>query len=233
MIYNHRTSPIDVVFFVSDSTYWSVDNNGGMEDLSLNGTTDHTVGEVFAINYSPHGVYRDSVMVTISCSSPYSQTTTFWIYAIDPQYKPHDYSPEILVPDFAATFGDTVCGSATILDTTSQPITITSITKSSQSGWSLSGLPSLPMTLASGDSVNFSLCFSGGNYPSSDVGITVAYTDSSGLTGTVLGVSYAQYTGSCIQSLRPYNDTLKMDEVINGGYVEASESFIMHIPIRR
>jgi hypothetical protein len=58
--------------------------------------------------------------------------------------------------------------------------------------------------------------------------ITVSYSDTSGLTGSVEGTAYGAVYGSCLESLRSNSDSLKLDEVIYGGYVEATESFIIH-----
>jgi hypothetical protein len=232
-IYNHRDVPIDVLIILSDSSHWDVDGNGGSETLSLDAANDHTYGRTFQITYTPHGVYHDSVMVTMSCSSPHSQTTTFWIYVTDPMYAPHYYAPIILGPNLGANIGDNVCGTVTIFnpDSNAQPITLTAITPASNSYWSWSGLPSLPLTLQPGDSTTFTMCFAPGESYNGQYHpdmITVSYSDTSGLTGSVEGTAYGAVYGSCLESLRSNSDSLKLDEVIYGGYVEATESFIIH-----
>jgi hypothetical protein len=232
-IRNHRDVGIDVLIILSDSSHWDVDGNGGSETFSLNATSDRTGGRTFQIYYTPHGVYRDSVMVTMSCSSPHSQTTTFWIYITDPLYAPHYYAPIILGPNLGANIGDNVCGTVTIFnpDSNAQPITLTAITPATNSYWSWSGLPSLPLTLQPGDSTTFTMCFATGNSYNgqyhSDL-ITVSYSDTSGLTGSAEGTAYGAVYGSCLESLRSNSDSLKLDEVIYGGYIEATESFIIH-----
>jgi hypothetical protein len=231
IIYNHRTSPIEVGILLSDSTHWSVDGNGGSEELSLNGTTDHTSGRSFAVTYTPHGVYRDSVLVSFSCNSPYSESTSFWVYATDPRYAPIYYIPTVTGPYVAVDLGDTTCGTASVANTTTQPITITDVSFDANSGWFWSGLPSMPVTLEPGDSMTFLMCYAPGNAyvsPYQYAGINVSFTDSSGLTASTKGTATAIVYGSCIVSLLPRLDSLKLDEVIFGGYVECSESFVMH-----
>jgi hypothetical protein len=132
-----------------------------------------------------------------------------------------------------ANIGDNVCGTVTIFnpDSNAQPITLTAITPASNSYWSWSGLPSLPLTLQPGDSTTFTMCFAPGESYNGQYHpdmITVSYSDTSGLTGSVEGTAYGAVYGSCLESLRSNSDSLKLDEVIYGGYVEATESFIIH-----
>ncbi len=229
IIYNHRTSPIDVLMSVDDSTYWSVDGQGGQDDLSLNGTSDHTSGRTFAITYTPHGVYLDSVEATISCTSPYSQGSKIMIYVIDSRYAPTYYIPMVIAPNLGTVANDsTKCETVYISDSTAQDITITSITVGNNDGWTSSDMPSLPFTLSAwGGNKSFTICFSPGKqYFGQSVSdyVTVTYADSSDLKGSVTGYVYAQ-TQSCIQEI---SDSIKLDEVLFGGYVDAQATFVFH-----
>ncbi len=228
IIYNHRASSINVYLSLSDSAHWQFINNGSGDTLSLNGTSDSAYGRDLDISYNSHGVYRDSVEVTVSCSSPYTQTTSFWIFVTDPRYAPTYYIPTVVAPDFGTVPNDSsVCGTVTITDSTAQPITITAISVGAESGWSSSGMPTLPYTLSAWGEVTFNVCFAPGNYYSGGANwdpISVYYSDSSGLTGSVSEYAKAT-TQPCITALQ---GTVPLDEVMAGGYVQATASFVMH-----
>jgi len=229
IIYNHRTSPISVAISVDDSAHWSVDYQGSQDVLSLNGTSDHTYGRTFSVTYTPHGVYRDSVEVTISCTSPYSQGSKILIYVTDPRYAPTYYVPLVIAPNLGTVQNDsTVCGTVYIADSTAQDIIIHNISVGNNDGWTSSDMPAVPFTLSAwGGNKTFTICFSpGSKYSGQSVNdyITVAYSDTSGLKGSVTGNASAQ-TQSCIQ---PISDTIKLDEVIFGGYVDAQATFVFH-----
>src|SRR5205814_1099199 len=72
-------------------------------------------------------------------------------------------------------------------------------------------------------SSTFSLCFHPVNtYGYSGGTITVGWQDSSGITGSVYVNPYG-YTDYCMQ---PNGDSVQLDDVVTGGYVEASNMFI-------
>ena len=231
ILYNHRTTPIDVLTTLSDSSYWSIDNDGGYEDFSLNGTSDHSYGRAFQVRYTPHGVYLDSVEVHMNCSSPTNQSFSFWIYAYDLRYAPHYYIPTVTVNTLIGAFDTTVCGTVTIRDSTTEPISLTDVSLDYTGEWSISGLPSLPYLLNPGAGITFSICFEPNSYRGQYYynNINVSFEDTSGLKGSTKAQTAAVVYEECLQSLRAPSDTLKLDEVLAGGYVETSEKFIARI----
>jgi hypothetical protein len=228
---NRETSSTIVVATLSDSSYWNIDNLGGSETFSLNTTTDRSPGRNFLINFTPHGVYEDSVMVTFRCNSPVSETRSFWVYAYDRTYAPVYYEPTIDYPNLGViTPGDTVCGTIVISNQTSQTIAITNVQTNGTSGdWTWGGLPTTPYSLAPGDTTRLTACWHPTYY--GEYGylyLATSYRDSSGLTGTVggTGIDYARgVTPACLEGL---NDSIQLDDVIEGGYVEGTATFIVH-----
>ncbi len=221
-IYNLQSSAINVTATLSDSGYWDLDGHGNYEVISVPGFSKTQ----FRLTYTPHGVYQDHVIVILTCTSPYYEQKTVLVQVTDPRYAPVYYAPTVTAPDLGLVQpGDSACGTVTIANHTVQGITITYISSDSIH-WSERG-GTLPFTIPAGGSMTVGVCY---HPPQGDFGtyatdrIYVSYRDSSGLTGSVAANATA-HTPSCMESLV---DSLQLDDVIAGGYVEATAQFLVH-----
>ncbi|MDP4199369.1 MAG: T9SS type A sorting domain-containing protein [Bacteroidota bacterium] len=222
-LYNRQSSSIYVVARLSDSTNWDLDGHGGSESILVSSFGSRA----FNVNYKPHGVYHDNVTITLTCASPYYQQRIVTVQATDNHYAPVSYVPTVTAPDLGEVQpGDSACGTVTISNHTSQAITITYIRASDSTYWSLQFDP-LPFAIPAGGSRTATVCF---HPPQGDIGdyagdrIYVSYRDSNGMTGTVADNAYA-HTPAALEAIR---DSLRLDDVIVGGYVEATAIFVAH-----
>ncbi len=222
---NHRSTGISVFAILGDSTYWNIGGSGSTT-ITLSGNALSNV----QITYKPHGVWHDSTEVYFICTSPYYEYRTVEVYVTDPDYAPQTYAPTVTGPNLGIVANDsTGCGIATIHNATSQAVTITEIQSGYTDGWAFSDLPSTPYSLAAGDSTMFTICFSPTNFLPGTTNadpIDVSYLDSNGQSGTATGYAYGSTpaAGPCVRAL---SDTIQLDEVISGGYVDAYASFVM------
>ncbi|MDP4233659.1 MAG: T9SS type A sorting domain-containing protein [Bacteroidota bacterium] len=221
-VLNHRTSTITVSISLLDSTNWDINGGGGLLATMAAGGS-----RTLTITYHPHGVWRDTATVNIVCYTPYYQDTVIHIYVTDPLFAPPSYIPGITAPALGQVQqGDTTCGPVTLTNATSKAIQITAINISADYDWSLSSVPSTPFWLAAGSTNTFSICYNPavGFFGGSSADVDVDWLDSSGMSGRIYATATG-YTPSCVKLL---GDTVVLDDVLIGGYVEATEYAIVH-----
>ncbi|MDP4199367.1 MAG: hypothetical protein Q8922_11105 [Bacteroidota bacterium] len=221
LVYNLQSSAITMQASLSDTTHWSLDPSGS---FSISGT--YPTNRYVWITYHSHGVGYERTLVRFYCASPYVQVDSVWVTVLD-SVPAHSYVPAITSVNIGhVSVGDTGCGTFVLSNPTVQAIEIRSVTMSAQNDFFLSGTPSTPFWLQAGDSVTFSACFHPTRYYGfNSANINVNWRDSSGTTGVLGGQIYG-YTDPCISAVG--RDSITLDDVIAGGYVDASASFIVH-----
>lgn len=223
-IKNELSSNLSLNVIPADSVHFNVDGHGGeVVNLSGNGAAN------VYINYIPHNVSTDRTTVSVTeQSSPYLRRT-ITVIVVDSLYMTPTYQPTVvLTKDLGlVSLGDSACGTLLIQNQSPKSMTINYLaaTDSTSGRWVLKNQPSFPLTLLSGDSVMMDVCF----YPqSTDYGlytsdnIYVIYVDGNSHSGSV-GRNISAHTLPC---LTPTNDTIHMDDVVAGGFIEASTTII-------
>src|SRR5579883_1776215 len=228
---NRQHVPISIHIWVADSTYWSAYQMGdsihhGSFTLwidSIGGSQSVYKWAVFG--YTPHGLTRDSVIAYLECNYPHHQLSQVTIY----YQKLGLMAPIVTAPDLGViNIGDSVCGDVWIYNPHSIPDTIGAINLMSYGpAWRFHNLPHLPYIIDANDSVSFQLCFhpdssyTGGDYT---YPINVVYHDAPSGWYLSINTSARAHVPECIE---PKSDTVTLDDVILGGYEDASQTFVV------
>lgn len=222
-IKNMQGSAISVSAFVLDSTNFSLDNTGGHEIFSLAANAPKN----FSIYYTGSGVYQTSTKIYLYCYSPYYQLRIITVNVTDPTLVPKQYEPTVVAPWLGyISAGDSACGLVTVTNKNAQAITITYMSGADSLHWSTSGRATTPLVLQPNGTTTFTVCYhSTGNDMNTAQydNIYVRYRDSSGVTGTVSATASVW-----VRDFVDAHDTTALDDVVLGGFVDASAFFVVH-----
>jgi hypothetical protein len=183
-----------------------------------------------ASNYSIPIVYwsshhqRDTAMLVLSANNPLVQRDTFYIYGSDSNYSHSALHLSFAAADFDTTvFYDTTCKTIYLTNPNASAITLTSLLASTSNGGSswISSAPSLPISIAAGDSVAFTLCFTPYWPGAASSTITAQFSDSQSKYGTD-SRTYGFVGENCFTA---NTDSILVDDVYLGGYSDVSVTF--------
>jgi hypothetical protein len=222
-IYNVSANTISLGVWMTDSTHFDVNNVSGGQTVSIVSNSDQPL----AIHYTPHGLFTEVAYVVVGeLVAPYRQSR-ITVIVTDSAYAPANYKPTVIAPDLGIiALNDSACGLVTVANANLQSIIITDI-RTDSDYWSESGKAQFPLTLLPAGTTMFTVCYhSNGNDFGQTIynNIYISYRDSSGKTGTMTARARVRVSGQ-IDLIR---DSLVLDDVVTGGFVEATAIFIVH-----
>jgi hypothetical protein len=217
---NTGNSPITATLHIMDSSNFSFGNSGGTLIASLSALATQN----FTVYYKGKGRYKASTQIAVSCNSPFHQYTYVIVNVVDPSLAPPSYKPTIIAPNVGLVLaGDSACGLVTIANTNLNAITITRISNTDSINWSMNANLKFPFTLQPGGTAMFTLCYhSNGNDYGAYVSdkILVWYQDSN--TNPYVSVTATAHVQLAVDA----HDSTALDDVVVGGFVEASAYFV-------